>query len=476
MNTESKVTPVQIEPSVHFTGQAGRKSKVVHGLRFARIILAILLILTAASFLSADGKAYYRSRDMTQYLPVEEKAQYAYIHHREGRERMVISISLNLKDDDEALWIFPVKGRPDTVKADLIDRCPDLLGKDPVFGAKGKIAGSILLHMCSQLYPVPFFSLILPGFLGNLPETGESGSKWGLSYYVLSADSPQTLAEFLHSKTGKTINQAELNPFKPYMTEDYSLVIITIDSKKSLLKEFPDLEDAFRSMDSRMPFLYVDFPSDKVFYPMKPTASYGELEIPVKLFIIGYYAFPQDSVYNELPSVRIRHFYDKYPDKENTAFYKGLNQEKGVTYTRITIKEKASEYIKGDITLEKAETPFSYRYAVYINKLMDGPFAGVFVVVSFLFLSYLAAGIAAKLKLGKFHPYAFIGFTNVLTLYGLHLFVKYHNDPTAVELREWNEESHKKFWSLSFTFSFSFLFVILTILLSVILGLPFFLS
>lgn len=439
-------------------------------------LYAIFLLLSAVPFISADGKAYYRSRDMTRFEPVAEKNQYAWIHQRDGRERMVISISLDLDNEDEALWIFPVKGSPENIKAALIDRYPDLLGRDPVFGAKGKIAGSILLHMCSQFYPIPFFSLILPGLLRNRGEFRHQGSRWGLSYYVAAADSSEALAEYLSKETGKNIQSKELDSFKPYMTREYSLIIITVHSRGSLLKEFPDLEDAFRSMESRRPFLYIDFPSDTVFYPMKATAGYGELEIPVTLFIIGYYAFPPDSVYNEMPSVRTRHFYDNYPDTGNAEFYKGLDREQGVTYTRITIEERASEYIKGDITLERAEPPFSYRYAVYINTYMGGPFAGMFIVLSFLLLSYLAAGTAAKLKLGTFHPYAFIGFTNVLTLYGLHLFVKYHNDPAAAELREWNRESRGKLRSLSFTLSFSLLFVVLTILLSVILILPFFIS
>ncbi|GAB4337891.1 MAG: hypothetical protein Kow0099_11510 [Candidatus Abyssubacteria bacterium] len=84
---------------------------------------------------------------------------------------------------------------------------------------------------------------------------------------------------------GAEISNEELQTFGPYLNDQYTLVITRIDSRETLLEEFPEEEN---EMSARRPCVYVEFPTARPFFPLKPTSAYGDEIIPVRLYVTGY--------------------------------------------------------------------------------------------------------------------------------------------------------------------------------------------
>lgn len=93
------------------------------------LLLIVVLVLGIVEAIFGDGIAF-TGKDYSSMQPVREGEQRAVIAHRNGIEKMLIAVSLELEDEDKGLWIFPVPGNPKTVKLDVLDSFPVFEGAE----------------------------------------------------------------------------------------------------------------------------------------------------------------------------------------------------------------------------------------------------------------------------------------------------------------------------------------------------------
>jgi hypothetical protein len=254
------------------------------------IFVLVILLFLAPTLAAADGMAFYHRP--TSLDPLEVDEQRAIIAHKDGIQRMFIAITLGKPASAEdasraAVWIFPVPGSPDRVDVEVTDFIPELTGKDVGRAFKDAMYGTVLAPIASQpvlltfaLFPfVPMAAMmgLRAGDLGVT--THKKVDRWGIHAELISADSVDRLADYLR-KQNVGVQPDKLKPFAPYLSDKYTLVVAWIRSYEELIEKFPHYAE---ERGGGRPSLYVEFPSDKPFYPMRPTSGYGKKTVTVSL-------------------------------------------------------------------------------------------------------------------------------------------------------------------------------------------------
>lgn len=120
--------------------------------RWMALALAAACLL-APGVARADGVAW-SGRDYSALAPLTQNEQMAAIAYRDGIERMVIAINVEMAQEDKGLWIFPVPGTPDQVKLDVVGSFPRFEGHDPRETARSGIRGLGRALRATQVYPL----------------------------------------------------------------------------------------------------------------------------------------------------------------------------------------------------------------------------------------------------------------------------------------------------------------------------------
>jgi len=402
------------------------------------VLLAAAALLALSGTVSADGKAF-SSTHYASLVPTTQDEQRAAIAHVDGVQRMIIAVSLGLEDQDKALWVFPIPGTPDGVALDFVDTFPTFAGIDPQESAAGVVGG---LATGFGLYPIfgPVGILTALGGEAGLPmgvNVHQEVEKWGLRAEAVTAESAAALAAHLADK-GAALPEQELSAFGPYLSGDYVLVLVWIASRDELRQEFPEYA-AGASKTARWPCVYVEFPTDRAFYPLRPTGTYGEERIPVSLFVIGYVKpdpkprFPLSSEYLRQRDWRPPRWSDWTDDvgyalspPPPARFVRGLQREP-VRYTAVQIDVPACELTE-DLWFSPG-APLATRYAEAIESFPA--LAGIVLVVSGCFaLACLSAGLSGRVLYGRWGRYAALGLWFILTIIGFVMVVAWgkHDD------------------------------------------------
>ena len=417
------------------------------------LVLLFALILIAPVHAYADGKAFTRTSDNSAYEPANQEDQRAVISFKDGTERLLITINYYADPDDQGLWIFPVPGTPETVHIDLWDTFPTFRGRDDRELARLILDYTMFLTRATQLYPlIVDFPLMLARYSGTKDagvDVHEAVEKWGLRAETVTAPSVEALAEHLQG-AGIELSSAELDAFTPYLTSDYVLVVVRVASRAELDKEFGleerDVYSRF-SMDMRRPCLLVEFPAERAFYPMRPTASYGDEYVPVAIYVIGYVEPKADAVL--LEHCRVNHYRHA---NAHTALgpFCGIAPGSVVDYTVVTTFGEASAYTS-DFAFEPVVLR-GFPVARVITGLGDMVYA--VAVAVFLLLSCLsgaAAGALARIGTGRG---ALLGLLNLVSILGVIVGAAY---------------LMKERRMLRFVTAFSLTFVVLTVILHAVL-------
>jgi len=94
-----------------------------------KIICLITLIVLTPSLVLGDGIVI---PPVDPHIPLDENAQLATINYQDGLEKMIISVNFDMKDYDEAAWVFPVPAEPNSVVIDIINDFPRFTGEDVI--------------------------------------------------------------------------------------------------------------------------------------------------------------------------------------------------------------------------------------------------------------------------------------------------------------------------------------------------------
>lgn len=418
-------------------------------------ILTFLLLLIPAIAI-ADGMAFrYRPASSLEPLTVDE--QRAVIAHKDGVQRMFIAINLQDPPSAEdpshsAVWIFPVPGSPDKADVDVSSFIPELWGNDvqQTFEMTMDALRYIPIAAQPHFFPLAFvhrrFSYGLARMGKGMPEgapgvtTHREIDKWGIHAELITADSVDRLAEYLHKKRVRA-GEDVLKPFAPYLSDKYVLVVAWISSYEEFVSRFPQHREG---RGAKRPALYVEFPTDKPFYPMRPTSGYGKKTMTVSLYLVGWLNLDMSSwTPSEKgamhPSVRYYAGERKAFDKQYRAFLRAqekeaeIGGEQGATsrlrkvadkffsaipagdvpFTRVIIRTEAASF-----TQDFSFSPNS-RVSV-MHFLGTSLWMPVLAVLSLLVIpSYLSGGISGKLVFGEWKPWARTGLWNCLTVIAL---------------------------------------------------------
>ncbi|MGD0078928.1 MAG: hypothetical protein ABR969_11000 [Sedimentisphaerales bacterium] len=378
------------------------------------ILLVVSGVMIASVPCFADGVAF-AGKDYYSLYPISQDTQQALISHNNGIEKMLITVALPLKLQDSAVWIFPVPGNLENVKIDLVDTFPRFRGRNPLKTVTTQIEGLVVMQFFAPLFPLNSCCLMpsLGKGRGGVYVYGEV-DKWGIHTEILKSDSLSALSQYLNEK--KTdIDPEYLRPFESYLSDKYVLVVSWIASTNELLKQFPEYE--VRQRNTRWPCLYVEFPSEKAFYPMRPTTASGNSSFFLRLLVLDYVNLAGAADVNRLHSYFYRQ--KSMPKELMEAFVSDFESQKGrYTFFRFNGNVKA---FSDDLWFEKT-IPRGMLFAEKIEPIFQSPFFIIPATIgAILIMSYVSAGLSGLWLFRIWRGFAFLGLANLFGIIGLYI-------------------------------------------------------
>ena len=159
--------------------------------------------------------------------------------------------------------------------------------------------------------------------------------------------------------------------------------------------------------------VFISFPTEKMYYPLKPTSVYGSKRVPAVIYVMDYV---KPELYSEIkPYTETNYFFRKNFDvPEELVDFFGDSNKKDLKYTKIEI-DPPSKYLTEDLWIER-EVPLKVFLADSVNRFAF--WLGLFFFVICSCLASLLSGIiifgfrTSKVK------FALFGLWNFLTLIG----------------------------------------------------------
>lgn len=380
--------------------------------KFALLLLVILFLSAfLPSVVKADG---FTIRTESSYFALhDETAQVAALNYEDGREKLLLAVKLGQLVDGSVVWIVPIPAEPSEVEINILEEFPEFNGFDILRKAnwsKNRVDDTAWAVAASQ-----FFSLLLvPTNVGRFLGPGGAPTvvvhaeveKEGIATQVITAETATALYEYLKGKN-VTIPFGSIPVLDEYIGRNYAFIA-------SWVKSIPT------ENGERTPAISVEFPTDRLYYPLKPTSIYGEREIPVALYVLGY---AKPNLYAEIEGFT-DYSYVRGTCVGSTEFYDG-----GVysgTFTRIMIGSgngweprlptpAARNFVK-DLWMEKLDgAPLEVKKAL-VQIAIVSPMG----LVSWFFgLCLVSGALAGFIVFRKPKKFAFIGLANFFGLIGV---------------------------------------------------------
>ena len=371
------------------------------------IVLALCFFSPVVAF--ADGGIFYPDDEWGNWDMLKQNKQEAYINFYNGREELLLSIDVGANMMRESLWLLPVPARPDEIILDVIDGIPAVTGDRLKKKIDDSIAGIEKTLWMTQLYPV--VPLLISNFtvghvgapLGDLggPGTGvtvhQRLEKKGIISEVLTAQSGQALADYLIEKNFR-FDIDGIPRLNEYIGDNFSFIASWLTPKPQ--------EDGNRG-------LFISFPAQEIFYPMKLTSLYRETPIPVVIRVMGLVT---PDIYKDIkPYAQLDYFIiDKERDKLD--FFQGPAPE---YYTLLRLNAQAKYYTQDLIFRPGAAAAergaFLVKYSLFFGLLFLIIFSVLASLAAAWFLFKDSRSYSGSIK------YAVLGLGNLLTLLGLFI-------------------------------------------------------
>jgi hypothetical protein len=386
------------------------------------VVIGITFIL--AQNVSADGMAFVLPED--SWVVMRENSQTAAINYENGVQKMILAVGMANMSGQKAVWLFPVPGDPEKVKIDLVEKLPQLRGGNVTYEARRDVKNAFAILSATQVCTLPL--ALLTGYssmgVGLLSAGGidiyEHIEKYGVTTELVSAEDANTLYSYLSGK-GLSLPPEAFDIIEGYIGKKYSFVVYWISDLADYQKHLREAP-VYRYIATTNIGVYVSFPTDKIFFPLKPTSVYGQTTIPIQLYVLGYAEpqFPGAVSGSEYGTNMVYQLFHKnYVIPAELEDFFGRAGTANVLYTNIHIVQSSDKFVD-DLWIEKK--PDSEFYA---RNAMP-----VFIEANILWISIawlLAASIissiaAAYLVFSKHEPsplaFAALGLTNLLTIIG----------------------------------------------------------
>lgn len=408
-------------------------------LSFFTVLILCSIILP---FVSADGSIHIYDRD--RWDLATEKQQFCAINYKDGLQHMILTVDPGdeLKGE-KAVWIFPVPAKPEKTVIDIMKGFPALEGYDVEERASSSVSGVFGVMQATQVYTIPILVVRMAfdrigGTKGSAEgvEVYESIQKMGLTTELVSTEDGSSFADYIASK-GLELTESSKLIFDEYIGKDYSFVVSWISDIEQFTKEKNETGrmSGYR-MSKNAIGVYVTFPTERIYYPLKPTSVYGSEKVPAVIYVLDY---AEPELYPEIKAdTETNYFfasrivargelinffagYEKGPIRTERVA-QNITQEysivQDVKYTKIKLNSP-SKYLTQDLWID-VSTPPRIKAADIANR-----FAWVYGLVIFAVLSCLASLISGVIIFRRDYPskakFILVGLLNFLTLVGLSI-------------------------------------------------------
>lgn len=435
------------------------------------VLVSFLMMVAALPMAAADGCVF---KNPAETFQVDEEEQYAVINHHDGYQEMFISIKYRGHGGTRAAWVFPVPTVPDELN--VVGGSPQFDGDDVLKKARRDVADTIgavyASYLVSTVMPVACSAGLAYVWITGLASTGVDDSgvevhrhveRQGFVSEAISADSGQDIYNYLKTN-GVDVQEGMVPQLDDYVRSDYSFVVSWA------------LEDT----DSvKNPGVWVGFGTERPYYPMMLTSSYGDLVVPTEVIVTKFVTldlpdhlddhveltyYDQGRVYGDEAYEMSEWQRERVSDPYLSEFNRRIQNDWDRTFTRITINAPAGEF-RRDIWMEEgAPMPVAYAKLTQDDDIPIGP---VFIV-AYAFFS-MAAGIISGMVVFNHHGRKDVSFWTAMGLLNLLgvlmlLLVSYH------VLRK-KGHSSKKALRFNLYYQLSFLFMLTTFSVMVMLPL-----
>lgn len=337
-------------------------------MRKTAVLIAILLFLVPA--VTADGMIFIEDYDMWNLRP--EQNQLAAIHYENGVENLLISVTPGeAAGGTRAVWLFPVPAQPENVQIDVLKGYPAFSGHDISTTYDSAVGGAAMVQIAYATFPVSVVcggaAAIIPlfafGMAGSIQKASFSDGiagidvherieRMGVTTEVVTATDAHALETYL-----ATLGMPPLSGNEQYLADytgrDYSFVISYI-SNMDRYREASGTGNPSPYYDYGSPYsgynadriigVFVRFPTDRIYYPLRPTAVYGSRQVPVLLYVTG---FVDPVLYDSIRSGSEVTFFtdDHFTATPGLApFFNGKTGIDPLKYTKIKIDVPAERF------------------------------------------------------------------------------------------------------------------------------------
>jgi len=349
-------------------------------------IFILFLTIISPSIVFADGGMFfYDLYDEANILT--ETDQLSYINFDNGIQKMIIAVNAqSIKQAKSIIWLFPLPASPEKIKIDIINKLPSFNG--------GLLKGHFLKYydqLVNFLLYTQFFRFIITILESNIIElsnTNESENnilltqrieKLGLTTELISAKNSDSLENYLKNKK-ISVPQEFKKILNDYINNDYSFVI----SYVSNLEKFSKIDHQLG--------IYVTFPTNKIFFPLKPTSIYGNLKIPIKIFALNY--VEPEILNNKVFNIKTKYNFNnniQFGEEFNDFFF-NKNINNNLRYTSIEIASAANRLTDDLWIISSGPKPYIFQY------MIDYYYISAFLI--WVILSCISSSLAAFLAFG----------------------------------------------------------------------------
>jgi len=400
-----------------------------------QLIIFVLTLFLYSQILAptskADGALFVYDPYASRWDTFDQNSQEAVITHRNGIERMMIAIDINIdkSNDRNAIWIFPVPSSPKDIKLDVTSEIPRFSGENVDVLAQRVVDDQTYRLYASQVYTWPYVILYLGAnghLMGGIAPGGgiinpggelrgnftndvivyNRLDKLGITSEVITAKTADGLQDYLRRKGMEVNNLSEL-VFGDYIGKDYSFVVSWI-SNSEVSNTAPHQVVIKRG-------LMVSFPTKDIYYPLKLTSIYGFKVVPLVLRVED---FVKPKLYEDIERYAEVSYYidNSYADVRKSRAWDQLGVEDiraPYRYTKIKIDAPSSAFSE-DLRMVRGMSLKS-GLALFVK---DHP--SIFLIILFITLSMLAGIVSGLLIFKKdFRRVWYLGIFNIFTLIAL---------------------------------------------------------
>jgi hypothetical protein len=357
----------------------------------------------------------------------QEESQLCLINYENGIERMLVSVALSDLRGSKAAWIVPIPSSPDSAAIDIVKGFPTFAGTSILARVERVVTRQFTRMSLTQFYPALF--LQDPNReAGFGPVYGLGGSdseevsvhsrkeEMGLTTELVTAEHPGAIFGYLKEKGVELPDEAQ-KVLDKYRVDSFSFVVTWISDSFAFMGESLTARQ-YRHMTPAIG-ISVSFPTQRAYFPLRPTSVYGYAEVPIDVYVIGHmWPSPYRRARNSAWAIAyVDHFTqrDYRVPKALHTFFSGRKYIRQLNYTRVSIHAPAYRLTR-DIWFKP--NPPGLAFA----KLLNG-YQLVWVPLVFLLCSCLASLIAGAVVLRRFRlpllRQACFGLWNSLSLAGL---------------------------------------------------------